>query len=183
MSRGCRPPGPLYIWQPDSREDEKPRQPCQRHLQVISGSTSQRLSRGQCGKSHIWHWISSFCSVSFICFCFFFFFFCISAGNGGHQTFHREAASSHQWWMNSQMAAHLHSTIRVLWAWPQWDSVDLRNHWFTWQENHAATHRARQDWGYYTSAQKRHDWNNAASWPGATHNPQCYSRVTLVAWL
>lgn len=78
-------------------------------------------------KSHVWLWSSS-------CFLYYIYILlCICAGNGGHQTIHREAASSHQWWVNSGVAADPHSTTRVLRAWLQWDSVDSRNHWLTWQ--------------------------------------------------
>lgn len=58
------------------------------------------------GESHIRLWSSS-CVLHVV-------LFCICAGNGGCQTIHREAASSHQRRMSSGAAAHTHSTIRVL---------------------------------------------------------------------
>lgn len=149
MPRGCRPPGPLYIWEPDGREDEKPHQSIQDHLQDVPGSTSQRLSRG----------------------------------NGGYQTFHREAASSHQWRVNSGVAAQPAQHHQSLFGLDS-SETPLTPGTTDWLDNKtAATHRARQDWGYNALAHERHDCNDAASWPGVTHSLQCYSRVTLVAWL
>lgn len=175
MPRWRRPAGPLHVWQPDSREDEEPYQSRQRHLQVVSGSTSQRLSRGECGLRRSLTLISSRRSVFYVSLLY--------AGNGGCQAIHREAASSHQRWMNAGASAHANSAIVLSTAATRRlggtrGITDLLDN-----KTHAATHRSRQDWSYYMLTWKRHAWHAAASWPGATHNPPFYSRVTVVAWL
>lgn len=180
MPRGCRPPGPLYIWQPDGREDEKPHQSIQDHLQDVPGSTSQRLSRGQCRGENVTFdsWRSRRCSLLNI-----LSYFCICAGNGGYQTFHREAASPHQWRVNSGVATKPTQHHQSLFGLDSSETPLTPGATDLLDNKTAATHRARQDWGYNVLARERHDCNDAASWPGVTHSLQCYSRVTLVAFV
>lgn len=103
---------------------------------------------------------ATFHSEAPVLYWIYLIWFCMCAGNGGCETIHREAASSHRRWM----ILELHSTVRV-----------LRTPWTTFYLtiNHAATHRAGPDWGSMLTRERLITKNNAVSWPGATHNPQC----------
>lgn len=125
------------------------------------------LPHSSCPEVNIWKkvtFVSEF-AVALCANCFVLF--CLRAGIGGYQTVHREAASSHQWWVKSQVLAQNHQTFctssEALW--------DLRNHGLN--NKYMLRLMEPDKTGGYTLAQERHKYNNAASWPWATHSSQC----------
>lgn len=163
MPRGRRPPGALYVWQPDSGEDEKPHQPSQRHLQDVSGSTSQRLSGGQCGGKVTF---DSGCCV--LC-CIFSFIPCLCrkwwmSNDSSRSIFlpsascelgsSRTTAQHHQGPLGST-PVRLRGLLTYLTIKPRcccsWSQTGL---------------------GLHVKPGRGMTINNAVSWPGATNNPQ-----------
>lgn len=170
MPRGRRPPGALHVWQPDSGEDEKPHQPGQRHLQVVSGSSSQRLSRGQPGPSrslqlespvlrHVTHFV--------------FFVFCSVPGQEmvDVKRFIEKHLPpiSNEW---TRAAAEQPSRPPPFGARPRRRSVDSRNQRPT--DNVSTLLSITPDrTGASFWTWRRMMINRIVSGPGAAHNPQC----------
>lgn len=168
MPRGGWPSGPLRIWKPDSREDEKPHQSCQRYLQGIPGSTSQRLSRGWFGKSLMWSRVFSCVSVLYTsCFCFAPLQEMVDIKRFIEKQL---PAVSDEWKLECRANRTAPSESFGV------DSVDSRNRRLTWQ-NHAAAHRARRCGGCCTAAQNRHNWSDVALHPEL--QPHVIVTVTL----